>query len=696
MGGSLKECKHLRIRPFYFPPPKKKMNQQPLHTVHFMFIGAGASSILTLLCLEQRNLLSNKSIVMIDPDKKNQNDRTFCFWEKPNNPILNPINHLVSKDWNKFSINQIHSPNPENLHYYHIKGLDLYRELDRLIAEYNIIRIFDSVTHITSENNLPTAHTSEQKLWANYIFDSRPPQFNDPEAHQSHLHQSFYGLFIELEHSNFEPDTIDLMGFNVPQNNQTQFMYVLPFSEKTALVELTRFGAAKISAEHATPILNSYIKQRFGDFKILETEQGSIPMSTAQFENTHKHSQIISIGARAGAIKPSTGYAFKSMLLHAHDTANSISKQNKILVKPITRKTRFKLYDRLLLKIIEKKPNLSKNIFETLFLKNNTSFILKFLDEKTSIGEDIKIFSTLPFQPFFNGLIHDIKHRISYSYIIFFFTLFLIFLQTWSSELCQSVSLGAGLIGLFSVGIPHGALDHLLETKQIHARPKLSFVLGYVSIAAFYLIFWLIVPTPSLIFFILFSIWHFGSTDIFEWELRAFQSFKSWFWGTLVFAIILFGHWNETQEILGHMNIQPLNISKEVSTMIFLVASAASLLFGIFQKSRQVLITSLTLMVSMYLPLLTSFGLYFIGLHSIRGWFHIQKTFNTSHTNIFKKSLPFTAGAFLLFIGLVISKSMNIDIPLSSNLVSLSFIFVACISLPHVLSMTKFYRGLRG
>ncbi len=672
------------------------MNQQQNHIAHYMFIGAGASCILTLLSLEQRNLLHNKSIVIIDPDKKNQNDRTFCFWEEPNNPILKPIQHLVSKEWNNFSINQIHSPNPENLHYYHIKGLDLYRELDRLILEYKINRIFEGVSDITNENNILTAHTVEQKLSANYIFDSRPPQFHNPEAHQSHLYQSFYGLFVELEHPKFDTNTIDLMDFNVPQNNETQFMYVLPFSEKKALVELTRFGATMISAEHATPILNSYINQRFGSFNTLETEQGSIPMSTAEFKNTNKYSQIISIGARAGAIKPSTGYAFKSMLLHANDIANRISEQNENHIKPIARKTRFKLYDRLLLKIIEKKPNLSKNIFETLFLKNNTSFVLQFLDEKTSIWEDIKIFSTLPFQPFFNGLIHDIKHRISHSYIVFFFTLLLLFLQTWSPELCRAVSLAVGLIGLFSVGIPHGALDHLLETKQIQGRPKFSFVLGYVSIAAVYLAFWLIAPTLSLVFFLLFSIWHFGSTDVFEWNLDAFQSIKSWFWGTLVFALILFGHWNETQEILGHMNIQPLNISKEVSKTIFLLVSIACLMFGILQKSKQILLTSLILMVSVYLPLLTSFGLYFIGLHSVRGWLHIQKSFNTSHTNIFKKSLPFTVGAFLLFIGLVISKSMNIDIALSGNVVSLSFIFVACISFPHVLSMTKFYRSLRG
>ena len=277
-------------------------------------------------------------------------------------------------------------------------------------------------------------------------------------------------------------------------------------------------------------------------------------MCSSMQKTEAESTRIIKIGGNAGAIKPSTGYAFKSMLKHALEIGEKLALKEPL--PKIASKNRFKLYDRLLLKIIEKQPLTSKTIFEKLFLRNNTSIILNFLEEKTSLKEDLKIFSTLPFLTFFKALILDVTSKIKHEMLLLLITIFLIGLNAINAPLADTMSMILGLIGLFSVGIPHGALDHLLLKKQINGTATVSFMFKYLLLACIYLLFWLIIPNLSFLFFILFSIWHFGSTDMYEWNIQRFKNFKSWIWGTLVFTIILFGHTNETIEIIEKMHVE--------------------------------------------------------------------------------------------------------------------------------------------
>ena len=75
------------------------------------------------------------------------------------------------------------------------------------------------------------------------------------------------------------------MDFEVEQKGFTQFMYVLPFSSTTALVELTRFGAEIVCETAAEKQLQDYIYKHFGEFKKHAIEIGCIPMSNAEIIN---------------------------------------------------------------------------------------------------------------------------------------------------------------------------------------------------------------------------------------------------------------------------------------------------------------------------------------------------------------------------------------------------------------------------
>ena len=47
----------------------------------FIICGGGASGLLLLKALREDNYFDNYSVLLIEKEVKNKNDRTWCFWE---------------------------------------------------------------------------------------------------------------------------------------------------------------------------------------------------------------------------------------------------------------------------------------------------------------------------------------------------------------------------------------------------------------------------------------------------------------------------------------------------------------------------------------------------------------------------------------------------------------------------------------
>ena len=654
-----------------------------INVIDYLFAGAGASTTLLLMSLERRGLLQNKSIVIVDPDEKIKNDKTYCFWSNTNDNIVSHCNHLISYRWNKISVNQNNYESIQPLEYIHIKGETVYNELRRIIQQYQINRINGSVLAI--DDHLFPIHikTASEVFIAKKVFDSRPPQYLKAKEYESHLAQSFVGYVIQTNKPIENYDGVKLMDFEVNQLQSTQFVYVLPFEKNKSLVELTRFGNELISEQEAKPILEKYIHEHFGDFDILDIEIGCIPMSNAKIVSDN-NANLIPIGSRAGAIKASTGYAFKNMYNHAERLAESmLLEQDTPKIKNISR---FQFYDRLLLSILKNQPEYGKPIFQTLFQKNNATDVLHFIEEKTSFLQDIKILLSLPIKPFLRALFFDILFRMknfSNPLLLFSFTILLLFLQVQSDILFSYSQIIFFSIGLFFVGIPHGALDNLVESGSIKTGYELHFIFKYLLKGLLFLMFWLIYPSAALVIFLLYSALHFGQTDMNEWKPSMKNNIQSILWGTIVLSIILIAHVSETNAILSNLKVFSIPLASSEGITIGIGLSIFGIFWGIFEKKIQMILIAFTLLLTIYLPLLTSFGLYFIGHHSIMGWSHLKNNFQATHLNLFKKALPYNVGAWLLF-GLYLLFADGLW-------VSGFFVFISCISLPHVLAMNKFY-----
>lgn len=666
---------------------------QATNSFDYVFIGLGAGNGLMILSLLKRGLLNNKKVAIIESSTQTKNDKTYCFWSEPDASIINDLAPIISHHYESIQVNETPLQHINTQPYYYIRSLDFYKHIKEKASQFTIIR--DAVTTIIPEHAHYIVHTSQQLITTAYIFDSRPPNINALQAQHIHLHQSFYGVHIRCAQACFNPNAFNMMNFQVEQNGYTQFIYVLPFSSTEALVELTRFGKEKIEQHYANPILNQFILEHYGLYTVLENESGCIPMTN------YRHPQnpmegILNTGASANLIKPSTGYGFKRMHAFAETVAEQLHQKSSIPFNQLGSKTkpRFSFYDTLLLIILFYWPQFGKPIFSTLFKRNRILTIFAFLDEKTTLKQEAPIFASLPLMPFIKAVFVYIKNKQALQYVFATLSCLLYAITNYvNPPLAQQLLVAFIAIGFLWVGIPHGALDHML-VKQ----PKsslLSFMLKYIAIMGVYFLCWHYFSFASLIIFVLFSSFHFGESEFEEMKQRS-SYLEASLLGFCILMVLIGSHANESIQVISAIKALPFSLQTSQQNLKVVLQSTAILSFsylifkGIRTRNKAFVGILFLLLLGVKMPLMLAFGLYFICQHSINAWRHLQTGLQLSSGNLYRKGLPYTLGA-LAFLALFFLLDMSRYITVS-GMMGLVFVFLACVSLPHFIMMHLFYK----
>ncbi len=652
------------------------------HTTYdIVFSGFGASSCILINQLHKKKELDNKRILILDPSEKKSNDKTFCFWANPDDDIVLDYQQVLTHSWSKVNIDTSKTSEITPFKYHHLNSEGLYQLTKNILKGYDVTFSNEIIERI-DENTLATLWTKENRYTAQLVFDSRPPKISKNLSEKQNIWQSFVGYKVQMNGTPFDENACTLMDFKVDQQGATQFVYVLPFSNNEALIELTRFGKEIINQESAEKVLKKYINQNFGTFSIKEVEKGKIPMFM-DMPKSIQTERVIPIGTRAHMVKPSTGYAFKNMYNHAQQLS-AIVGQSKIQVKT---PRRFKFYDRLLIFILAVWPEMGKPIFSRLFASKSLSYILRFLDEKTGLREELSMFSKLQIGTFLKAVLYLFIEK-SKPQLILFAPLALYGILHFILPDYAELSIYALIaIGLFLVGIPHGAMDHKTGLFSNNKKINLSFIFKYLGVMFMAYLVWLISPTVALVTFILYSAWHFGETDIQEWKMNS--RFIGFIWGLLMFSALFFSHVSELNVILKALSVQQLPL--ELPWLgLFLWSLIISFLLARLHQSLPWLLLTCFLALSYWMPLVMAFAIYFVFHHSWSGWKHLRTSFKVSNWSLFKTSLPFNLGAFVLFVVLFLNTRMGWDYNIAQI-----FIFISCISLPHILSMSYFYKKLK-
>ncbi|MFT6216175.1 MAG: lycopene beta-cyclase [Roseivirga sp.] len=367
----------------------------------YIIVGSGCAGLSLAFNIAKSSFLSQKSVLILDADRKTINDRTWCFWSKKE------LSYESSKKtfWENIEFKADDLIIQDRLNqskYYHVNSLEFYNEvLFELSTSKNFQIVNESVVQISQEHNKVTVQTEGNIYTADYAFNSVIALLRD-KSPKPGLNQHFYGKKVRAKAPFFKNMSVKLMDFSLPNKSAVQFGYVLPFSDYEALIEYTEFSGIHRSNAEYESLFQDYINNLgLSEFEVLETEKGKIPMTRHQFPRFNS-SRVLNMGTAGGFTKPTSGYTFNNI---QRDVASIVASLES--GTPFNRKlnpSRFRFYDKLLLGIILKYPEKVKPIMKKLFQNNSLEIVLKFLDEKTSLKDEIRIFLKLPWAPFLNQI----------------------------------------------------------------------------------------------------------------------------------------------------------------------------------------------------------------------------------------------------------------------------------------------------
>ncbi|MBI4927238.1 MAG: Lycopene cyclase [Anaerolineae bacterium] len=374
---------------------------------HYDFIIAGGGAAgLSLAFRLINSSLRDRTILIIDRDDKRRNDRTWCFWTtRPT-----PYDAILHRSWQKitirsdgFSLNLETTPYRYNM----LRGIDFYEFTRQTLSGHTSVDFLNAnILQVLNAPDRPAVTTDQGSFSADWVFDSviRSGDLETQPDRYHYLKQHFVGWEIETEQDCFDPSSPVLFDFRTPQDTGLRFMYILPSSSRTALVEYTIFSADLLDKSTYEERLRDYLSNQLGlrSYQIHSVEQGVIPM-TDQILPRRLGERILATGTRGGLVKPSSGYAF---LRIQHDTAaivKSIEKNGHPFVIP-TSPDRYRLFDSILLQILYRQGEKGKPIFEAMFRNNPVQRIFSFLDETGNLAQNLQVITSLPPLPFIKAL----------------------------------------------------------------------------------------------------------------------------------------------------------------------------------------------------------------------------------------------------------------------------------------------------
>jgi lycopene beta-cyclase len=364
----------------------------------YIIAGAGLAGLSLLQHMMQHAFFRHKRILVLDKAAKKSNDRTWCFWEQQAGPFEPVVHHR----WDQIDFYSRHfSARYDTAPYTYkmIRSADLYRHVLQQAADRpGIWFVNTTIISITDQPGQATVTTSNGTFAAPYVFSS--VLWNTPAPHpkRHHLLQHFRGWFIETEQPVFNQRQATFMDFRVIQRKAATFMYVLPTAPNRALVEYTLFSGQVLPEEDYETALQEYINHFVTTkFTVLEKEAGIIPMTNQAFSSDAPH--IVHLGTAGNQTKASSGYTFRFVQKHCSRIIAALvsgSKPTGLGMPP----ARFRYYDSVFLNVLARNQPAADEVFARLFKGNDPATIFRFLDNESSLRDDLAIIRSVRSWPF--------------------------------------------------------------------------------------------------------------------------------------------------------------------------------------------------------------------------------------------------------------------------------------------------------
>ncbi len=390
-------------------------------------VGAGAAGLSFAYYLSTLNSRSDFSCILIDPDTKQENDRTWAFWGDTfdfdalvehrwdlvtlsldgSTVDCDPAGYrcIPSDKFYAYCLNRIRNDSRFSLiraRVEHVYERDQtvwvrYRPFgERAVGENQAVRR-ENIHELRADYALDTVFGAARDITGEALGRRRRP-----------LRQSFVGWEVVVNDPFWDPSAATLMEFSTDSRQfGLEFYYALPTKTSRALVEYTTVDESVPDQEYLEHRLEQFLVYRFGadSWSIVRREKGTIPL----FEATGPvvEGRVAYLGVASGAARPSTGYAFRTIVETSKALAESLTEGNELKLPkglPPHCKRRPRFYDRVFLELLRREPQRLPEALFAMFQRNPGGRVFDFLGGKTSFLHEIPIVRSLPWPPFLRAL----------------------------------------------------------------------------------------------------------------------------------------------------------------------------------------------------------------------------------------------------------------------------------------------------
>ena len=260
------------------------------------------------------------------------------------------------------------------------------------------------------------------------------------------------------------------------------------------------------------------------------------------------------------------------------------------------------------------------------------------------------------------------------------------------------------------IGIPHGAIDHIISSRIYNLKntlgDQLKFYVPYLLLMIIMALIWMVSGIMGFLAFAIITMYHFGQADLEHLQLpKIYRHVLTFSRGLMILSLIIFMDSSYTFPVIEEaagISIQPGNwlLEHGFETGALLALQHPLLLLTVLLKFRKRQINAWWYPVLDALLIFTlfalndpiiAFSIYFSFWHSMGHLFEMKDFFKRAGDSLplwkfYKLALPFTlislAGLWLLYL-------LNTAIGMEERMVALLFILISVLTLPHVFVVEK-------
>lgn len=286
-------------------------------------------------------------------------------------------------------------------------------------------------------------------------------------------------------------------------------------------------------------------------------------------------------------------------------------------------------------------------------------------------------------------------------YILLFSNLIFFIASQFFPDLFFEYQTPTALLLIAFIGIPHGAVDHLLFLKKTN-RNKTYFYSFYIALLTLYGISWIYFPMISLSLFLILSAYHFGQSQFEKYDVHTLtKKIIGFIWGVIVLSGLVVFNFNEIQILLTDyeelnafvslFNHEYFKLICLISTITFLIIGLVNLRFKSLVK--ELIYISLIGVTFLIQPLLLGFALFFIFNHSytvMRSEYKFLSKYDT-HFNLSKFIKALTPFTLLSILGTSFLYYLSSTGWITMSLPFILLITISSLTFPHAIVMEVFY-----